>query len=35
MRRQLARLAGASVVLVSLLAGWLVLYELLRFGWTQ
>jgi hypothetical protein len=35
MRRHLARLVGASVALASLLAGWIVLYELLRFGWTQ
>jgi hypothetical protein len=33
MKRHLARLAETSVGLALCLAGWIVLCELLRFGW--
>jgi hypothetical protein len=35
MRRRLVRAAGAGCVYALYLAGGVVLYELLRFGWTQ
>ena len=35
MRRFLVRTAGVVCVCAAYLVGWVVLFELLRFGWSQ